>query len=135
MAFFHGKQHIANIVGNYPKIEILEDAKVILLLFNSNTNGSFAMGEIGTAQMSEMGNLLDAVNNLNQYLLIAVMHHHLLPIPQPDYYDEKWYKKIIPNGFLDETLRLLDADIFMECLTPLYNFLKNKITHKALSHV
>lgn len=117
LAFFHGKQHIANIVGNYPKIEILEDAKVILLLFNSNTNGSFAMGEIGTAQMSEMGNLLDAVNNLNQYLLIAVMHHHLLPIPQPDYYDEKWYKKIIPNGFLDETLRLLDADIFMEWLS------------------
>lgn len=75
------------------------------------------MGEIGTAQMSEMGNLLDAVNNLNQYLLIAVMHHHLLPIPQPDYYDEKWYKKIIPNGFLDETLRLLDADIFMEWLS------------------
>lgn len=32
LAFFHGKQHIANIVGNYPKIEILEDAKVILFL-------------------------------------------------------------------------------------------------------
>lgn len=116
LAFSHGKQHIANIVGEYPKIEILEEAKTILLLFNSNTNGSFASGEIGVTQMSEMGNLLDNVNNLNQYMLIAVMHHHLLPIPQPNYYDEKWYKKIIPNGLLDETLRLRDADIFMEWL-------------------
>lgn len=117
LAFFHGRQHIANIVGNYPKIEILEEAKVILLLFNSNTNGSFAAGEIGMAQMSEMGNLLDSVNNLNQYLLIAVMHHHLLPIPQPDCYDKKWYKKIIPDSLLDETLKLHDADIFMEWLS------------------
>ena len=116
LAFSHGKQNVANIVGEYPKIEILEEAKTILMLFNSNTNGSFASGEIGVSQMSEMGNLLDNVNNLNQYMLIAVMHHHLLPIPQPNYYDEKWYKKIIPNGLLDETLRLRDADIFMEWL-------------------
>lgn len=117
LAFFHGRQRIANIAGNYPKLEILEETKVILLLFNSNTNGNFAMGEIGAAQMAEMGNLLDEVKDLDKYLLIAVMHHHLLPIPQPDYYDEKWYKKIIPDALLDETLRLRDADIFMEWLS------------------
>jgi len=109
-------QRLANIIGEYPKIRILNDPKVILLLFNSNTNGNFAEGEIGTAQMAEMGNLLDDVKNLNEYLLIAVMHHHLLPIPQPDYYDEKWYKKILPGNLVEETLKLIDSDLFIEWL-------------------
>jgi len=116
LAFFHGSQRIANIVGNYPKIEILNDLKVILLLFNSNTNGNLAEGEIGIEQMAEMGNLLDDVKNLSDYLLIAVMHHHLLPIPQPEFYDEKWYKKILPGSMLEDSLKLVDADLFMEWL-------------------
>lgn len=49
----------------------IEESKVILLLFNSNTNGNFAGGEIGIAQMSEMGNLFDNVENLERYLLIV----------------------------------------------------------------
>jgi len=116
LAFFHSSQRLANIVGEYPKIEVLDEHKVILLLFNSNTNGNFAEGEISTAQMAEMGNLLDKINDLNGYLLIAVMHHHLLPIPKPDYYEEKWYKKILPGNFAEKSLKLLDADLFMDWL-------------------
>lgn len=37
LAFLHGRQRIVNLVSAYPKIEILDDPKVILLLFNSNT--------------------------------------------------------------------------------------------------
>lgn len=116
IAVFHGNQHIANIVGEYPKIKIIEESKVILLLFNSNTNGNLAEGEIGIAQMSEMGNLLDNVENLESYLLIAVLHHHLLPIPKPNYYDQKWFEKILPSNFMDMSLKLLDADLFFEWL-------------------
>lgn len=116
IAVFHGHQHITSIVGEYPKINILEESKVILLLFNSNTNGNLAEGEIGTQQMSEMGNLLDDVENLESYLLIAVLHHHLLPIPKPDYYDKKWFEKILPSDFMDMSLKLIDADLFLEWL-------------------
>lgn len=116
LAFFHGNQNIANIVGDYPKIKIIEESKIILLLFNSNTNGSLAEGEIGPAQMSEMGNLLDEVDNLEEYILIAVLHHHVLPIPKPNYYNKKWFERIMPNGFMDISLRLIDADLFMEWL-------------------
>lgn len=66
--------------------------------------------------MSEMGNLLDNVENLESYLLIAVLHHHLLPIPKPTYYDRKWFEKILPNNFMDISLKLLDADLFSEWL-------------------
>jgi len=116
LAFLHGNQHIANLVGEYPKIQIIEESKVILLLFNSNTNGNFAEGEIGISQMSEMGNLLDKVKNLKSYLLIAVLHHHLLPIQKPEYYDKKWFEKILPNNLMDMSLKLLDANLFLEWL-------------------
>lgn len=116
IAVSRGKQRIANIVGEYPKIEIIEESKVILLLFNSNTNGNLAEGEIGTTQMAKMGNLLDEVTNLESYLLIAVLHHHLLPIPTPDYYRQKWFEKILPGNSLDMSLRLIDADLFLEWL-------------------
>lgn len=116
LAVFHGRQHIAKLVGEYPKINIIEDSKVILLLFNSNTNGNLAEGEIGISQMSEMGNLLDAVENLDNYLLVAVLHHHLLPIPKPSYYDEKWFEKILPSNFMDYSLKLNDSELFFEWL-------------------
>jgi len=116
LAFWRGKQHLANIVGNYPMTKILEEPKAILLLFNSNTKGKLAQGEIGSSQMSEMGNLLDGVENIEKYLLIAVLHHHLVPIVRPEHYDDRWYRRIIPRGLLDEVLRLNDADVFMEWL-------------------
>lgn len=116
LAFFHGRQQVANSLGGFPKTKILEDEKVILLLFNSNTNGRLAEGEIGIDQMAEMGNLLDEIHNIEDYLLIAVMHHHLLPIPTPEFYDKKWFEKILPTSFMDESLKLIDADLFEEWL-------------------
>lgn len=116
IAVFHRNQQLANIIGEYPKIKVIEESKVILLLFNSNTNGNLAEGEIGIAQMSEMGNLLDNIVDLDSYLLIAVLHHHLLPIPKPNYYDLKWFEKILPSNFMDISLKLLDADLFLEWL-------------------
>lgn len=117
LAFSRGNQRLSTIIGDYPRIEIIKDARVILLLFNSNTNGKFAEGEIGIEQMSEMGNLLDKVKGLKNYLLIAVLHHHLMPIPKPSYYEDKWYEKILPSNFMDMTLKLIDAGLFLEWLS------------------
>lgn len=117
LAFSRGNQRLSKIIGDYPRIEIIKEAGVILLLFNSNTNGRFAEGEIGIDQMSEMGNLLDKVEGLENYLLIAVLHHHLMPIPKPSYYEKKWYEKILPSNFMDMSLKLLDADLFLEWLS------------------
>lgn len=114
LAFNRNNQILANAVGRYPKIEINDEIKVIFLMFNSNTNGHLAEGEIGLEQMSEMGNLLDKVPEISQYKLVAVLHHHVTHIETPDFYDERWYKKILPRDFLDNSLRLIDADLFLE---------------------
>jgi len=124
-----GIQENVNATGEYPKKIVLEEHNVILLLFNSNTDGYLAEGKIGTTQMAEMGNLLDRVKDLHKYLLVAVMHHHLLPIPRPDFYCKEWYEKIPERlGFFSERLgifserlleksqSLIDADLFLEWL-------------------
>lgn len=38
LALFHGRQQVADIPGGFPKIKVLEDEKVILLLFNSEVS-------------------------------------------------------------------------------------------------
>ena len=113
LAFNRNNQMLVDIVGGYPQIKIVEDTNAIFLLFNSNTNGNFAEGEIGQAQMAEMGNILDKIPKLRKYRLVAVLHHHVVPVKKPEFYDERWYKKIIPKGFLENSLRLLDADLFL----------------------
>lgn len=114
LAFSRNNQILANAVGEYPKIEIANDINTIFLLFNSNTNGHLAEGEIGREQMSEMGNLLDKIPDISKYKLVAVLHHHVTPIEKPDFYEERWYKKMLPKDFIDNSLRLIDADLFLE---------------------
>ena len=114
LSFRRNNQMLANTVGKYPKIEKNDEIKVIFLLFNSNTNGYLAEGEIGQEQMSEMGNLLDSVPEIEKYKLVAVLHHHVVDIERPNFYDEKWYEKMIPKDFLENSLRLNDADLFLE---------------------
>ena len=116
LAFTRNNQTLANAVGRYPKIEVNDEIKVIFLLFNSNTNGHLAEGEIGKEQMAEMGNILDSVPNVWEYKLVAVLHHHVTYIERPDFYDERWYKKLLPKDFLEDSLRLIDADLFLEWL-------------------
>ena len=116
LALFNNNQEIANLIGLYPKIKIIEEINVIFLLFNSNTNGKWARGEIGIRQMAKMGDLLDGIENIEHYKLVAVLHHHLIPIPEPDIYDKKWYEKIIPHRILENALQLDDADLFFDWL-------------------
>lgn len=116
LAFNRKNQILANAVGGYPKILINNEIKVIFLLFNSNTNGHFAEGEIGLEQMSEMGNKLDRIPGLSKYKLVAVLHHHVTHIENPNFYDKRWYEKVLSKDFIDSSLRLIDADLFLDWL-------------------
>ena len=109
-------QNISSCIGHYPQIKVVDEIETAFLLFNSNTGGKLAEGKIGKEQMAEMGNLLDKDPKLSQYKLIAVLHHHIKPIDKPDFYGELWYQKLLPEAFLEKTLRLVDADIFIEWL-------------------
>ena len=116
LALNNHNQSFADIIADYPTFIKDDEAKVLFLLFNSNTKGHLAEGEIGMAQLSEMGNQLDRITELSRYRIIAVLHHHVIPIPSPEWRTEKWYKRILPQGFLEQTLKLRDADSFVAWL-------------------
>lgn len=107
---------IKSLVSANKSLFVDERNKLIFLLFNSNTGGDWAQGQIGMYQMAEMGNQLDSIRNLESYKLIAVLHHHIVAIPRPDVYDRRWYERIFPNTLYDEALKLIDAKIFIEWL-------------------
>lgn len=111
LALTDGNRQIADLWTDFPKCEIMEDEKIVLLLFNSNRGGNFAQGEIGTEQLGKMGNLLDKIPNLSSYRLIAVLHHHVVPIPKPDR-----FQKTLFGSLIEPFLRLKDADIFLQWL-------------------
>lgn len=120
LSFFPGRKRlfdsIKSLVSANKSLFIDEKNKLIFLLFNSNTGGDWARGEIGMHQMAEIGNQLDSIRNLESYKLIAVLHHHIVAIPRPDVYDIRWYERIFPGTFYDEALKLIDAKIFIEWL-------------------
>ncbi len=111
IALSNRNKNLTSMVSGYPQITILEEEKIILLLFNSNTNGSLAQGKIGQTQMTKMGNELDKIKNLAQYKLIAVLHHHITQITRPDFFARKLFDR-----FIEKTLILKDADIFIQWL-------------------
>ena len=116
LALNRNNQILANSVGKYPQIHIDEDIKVVFLLFNSNTNGYLAEGEIGLEQMSEMGNLIDNIPDSTKYKYVAVLHHHITYIKKPNFYNDKWYVKMIGRNLIESSLRLRDAEMFLEWL-------------------
>lgn len=120
LALFSNKKTVAQIVSDFSnedKIIIDDEQKVIFLKFNSVTDKAFlAEGKIGSFQLAEMGNELDKIANISEYTLIALLHHHVTNIPKPDWYDKKWFQKLMPATVHDETVKLIDSDIFLEWL-------------------
>jgi len=124
LALGDSNQALANYVGRYPRLKRVDDVGVIFILFNSNVDGIFAQGKIGRQQMEAAAALLAKVKNLNNYTLIAVLHHHVAPVPQTRAPLPSFWKKLAPQWllsflitvFVERTMRLTDAKAFVSFL-------------------
>jgi 3',5'-cyclic AMP phosphodiesterase CpdA len=116
LAITHHNQKLIACVPSSGQVVKWDDKKLIFLLFNSNIEGKCARGKIGEEQMIRIGNELDRIENTSEYTLIAVLHHHLFLIPEPEWHAKPWYKRLFPAGFLDWALELKDAELFRQWL-------------------
>ena len=104
----------------YPDITLLEENKIAFLLFNSNEpEGQLALakGKIGKEQLLMMDNELNLLKtkvDLNQYRLIALLHHHITLIRSPKQYKGGLIRKILYN---EKTQTLIDKEIFTKWLS------------------
>jgi predicted phosphodiesterase len=94
------------------KLIVLKN-NIILIPFNSNIREKESNGMIGEDQLGLFGNKLDQLEDEKKYTKIALLHHHLAPIPNPTWRREKWYEKLFPSR-IERALVLIDSDNFKE---------------------
>jgi len=124
LAFRDGKQVLANYVGGYPFLKRVDDAGVIFILFNSNIDGIFSQGKIGRRQMEAAAAQLAKVKDIDRYTLVAVLHHHVAPVPEavaplPSFWKRFapwWLLRFLITAFVERSMRLVDAEAFAHFL-------------------
>jgi hypothetical protein len=97
----------------------MDDARIGLACFNSNmeTQSKFdlATGKIGERQFQYMGTKIDQKKSAEEYLMIALLHHHPMPVRRPEWYAQPFYEKIFGSWFA-KTVELRDAKTFRKFL-------------------
>jgi len=109
-----GQKAIISSLSNSSKIQIFEELKLAIIKFDSNTGGELAQGKIGEDQLMNIGNEIDAIKNKDSYTYIALLHHHPLKIENPSWHAKEWYESLLGDKFFEKTMRLVDADLFLE---------------------
>lgn len=105
---------VAYLLGE--NIKVLEQEKIIIIKIDSTSEGNLARGKVGKIKLDEIEEELASIENLDQYTLIAMMHHHLIPIKKDDFLKIKWNEKLFMGKLMDSSKALVDAKEVIEWL-------------------
>lgn len=82
--------------------------------FNSVAGGDLARGSIGEREFADVGDALDRHRDkASKYALVALLHHHPIPVDVPPWYKRTWYERLLGGSF-DKTEELQDAHVFLQ---------------------
>ena len=98
---------VAYLLGE--NIKVLEDEKIILIKIDSTSEGNLARGKVGSIKLHEIDEELEAIDNLKDYTLVAMLHHHVLPIVKDNFLKTKWSEKIFVGKLMDRSKALVDS--------------------------
>jgi len=98
---------IAYLLGD--KLQVIPEDKVIIIKIDSNFTGRLARGEVGQRQMAEIDYALSGVRHLEDYTLVAMLHHHVYPVTKADFLKIKFKEKYLLGKILDKSKQLRDA--------------------------
>lgn len=113
-----GRQHtkvIAYLLGE--KIKILEKDKIVLVKVDSNSGGNLARGMITRRQLDQIDSELAGIENLEDYTIVVLLHHHVYKVSKSDFLKIKWREKYIFGKILDKSKALVDANMFATWLS------------------
>jgi len=90
-----------------------DEHKLAIACFDSVRDGRLARGYIGERQLLDMGSNLDTKCRGNHdYVAIAALHHHPIPVKIPDWYARPFYERVL-GPFFEKTEELEDATTFL----------------------
>lgn len=103
---------IAYLMGE--NIKVIEDEKLILIKLDSNSEGNLARGKVRTRQLEEIDDELEAIDHLEDYTLIVMIHHHLHSISKADFIKVHIHEKFIWGKLIEKSKILIDAPILLD---------------------
>lgn len=92
---------VAYLLGE--NIKVYPDVKMIVIKIDSTSQGNLARGMVGQRLLQEIEDELLSINHLEDYTLIAMMHHHLMPLRKDDFLKIKWNEKLFMGKIADST--------------------------------
>lgn len=97
-------------------LSVYEKEKIIYIKMNSTLQGNLARGKIGKKQLESLSEELSLIDNLEDYTLIALVHHHVLEIPKDAFLKTKWHEKMFIGRWVENSKVLLDAEQLLDWL-------------------
>ena len=118
------------------KIKVFEDEKIILIKIDSTGEGNLARGKVGQKQLDAIDEELAAIEDINKYTLIAMLHHHLFPITRDDFLKQRWREKLFVGKIIDSTKALVYTakTNFDNCCEDMRSFISGEEEAHTRSH-
>lgn len=99
---------VAYLLGE--NIKVFHDIKMIVIKIDSTSQGNLARGKVGLRHLQEIEEELLSIKNIDDYTLIVMMHHHIVPLRKDEFLKTKWNEKLFMGKIADSTKALVDAD-------------------------
>lgn len=109
---------VAYLLGE--NIKVFHDLKMIVIKIDSTSQGNLARGKVGSRLLQEIEDELLSIENIEEYTLIAMLHHHILPLKKDEFLKVKWNEKLFMGKIADSTKALQDADDVLKWLNKLH---------------
>ncbi|MCR1959399.1 metallophosphoesterase [Thomasclavelia cocleata] len=90
-------------------IKVFEEEKIILIKIDSTVEGNLARGKVGQKQLSDIDEELENIPNLQEYTLVAMLHHHLFRITRDEFLKQRWREKVFVGKIMDSSKALVDS--------------------------
>ena len=66
---------------------------------DTTSEGNLARGKVGKRQLDEIDDELSAIDHLEEYTLLVMLHHHVYPINKAEFIKTKWHEKNIYQSY------------------------------------
>ena len=105
---------IAYLLGE--NVKVLEQEKIVIIKMDTTSEGNLARGKVGKRQLDEIDDELSAIDHLEEYTLLVMLHHHVYPINKAEFIKTKWHEKTFINRIIETSKVLVDAPLLIDWL-------------------
>lgn len=105
---------IAYLLGE--NIKVIEQEKIIIVKMDTTSEGNLARGKIGLRQLQEIDDELEAIDHIEEYTILVMLHHHVYPISKAQFIKTKWHEKTFINNIVETSKVLVDASLLIHWL-------------------